>query len=138
MSRLSPLRHPNGFTFIELIMVVTMVGVLLSVTVPISYSMYERYQASLEAERILTILSTARLEAFLYGEEKVVSSSEGKVIINEKVMDTGSIVFAQIDSPIRFFKTGTTSGGQIRVHSRNNLFIIDVGSPLGDLTLRTG
>jgi hypothetical protein len=119
-------------------MVVAMVGMLLSVTVPISYSMYERYQASLEAERILTIMSNVRLEAFLYGEEKVVSSSEGRLVINNEVVDTVKGVFAQIDSPIRFFKTGTTSGGTIKVHSRNNLFIIDVGPPLGDLTLRTG
>ena len=48
---------PQGFTLLELLMVVSLVILLLAVTLPVSYSMVQGYQASLQAEEMLLMLS---------------------------------------------------------------------------------
>ena len=41
-------RRENGFTLIELLLVISIIGIMLSVSVPMSFSMYDNYKASPE------------------------------------------------------------------------------------------
>jgi prepilin-type N-terminal cleavage/methylation domain-containing protein len=129
--------NSKGFTLIELLLVVTIVGVLMSVTIPISYSMYERYKVSVSAEKALLLISKIRLESFLYGQENIIVSDRGKLVVNDKPADMPEDMFFQIDSPIRFFRTGATTGGEVKIRLDDHLFVIDIESPFGALTLRT-
>lgn len=129
--------NSKGFTLIELLLVVTIVGVLMSVTIPISYSMYERYKVSVSAEKALLLISKIRLESFLYGQENTIVSDRGKLVVNDMPADMPEDMFFQIDSPIRFFRTGATTGGEVKIRLDDHSFVIDIESPFGALTLRT-
>jgi len=133
---LLPITCNKGFTLIELLIVITIIGMMYSVSVPISYSIYQRYQTSLKAEKVLTLVSSMRVEAFLYGRDKIIESKEGRMLINGT--DSGGFedLFIQIDSPIRYYRSGTTSGGEIKIYANKNTYLIEIKSPLGEITMK--
>jgi prepilin-type N-terminal cleavage/methylation domain-containing protein len=127
----------KGFTLIELLIVITIIGMMFSVSLPVSWSMYQRYQASLKAEKILTLVSSLRMEAFLYGKERLIQSQDGKLFVDGADVDDFKDIFIQIDQPITFYKAGTTSGGEIKVYAGDNTFVIEIQAPLGGITMKT-
>lgn len=126
----------KGFTLIELLLVITLIGMLFAVSLPVSYSMYQRYQASLKAEKVLTLVSSLRMESFLYGQERLIQARDGRILVNGSEVDGFGDLFVQIASPIKFYRTGTTSGGEIKIYADNNTFLVIVQAPLGGLTLK--
>ncbi len=127
----------SGFTLIELLLVVTIIGMMYSMSVPITYSIYQRYQASLEAEKVLTLVSSMRMEAFLYSRDKHIESKEGRLLVNGTDPGGFKDLFIQIDNPINFYRSGTTSGGEIKVYADKNTFLIEIQSPLGEITFKS-
>ena len=124
----------RGFTLIELLIVISIVGVMLSVSLPISVGMFESYKASLKAQEVMLYISGLRRDSFLYSEGKVISSKNDALTVddNEKVFEGVRI---RLDSPIIFYRNGTTSGGVIRIHVAGQAYTLSVGAPLGDLLL---
>ena len=124
----------KGFTLIEILLVMSLIGILLSVSLPISYSMYSSYKASLKAEEVMIFISGLRRESFLYSEAKSLSSKDGVMMVNSKEK-----VFADtlihIDRLIEFYKNGTTSGGTLRIKVGNQDYTLNVRAPFGDLSL---
>ena len=124
----------KGFTLIEIIIVVSIISLMLSVTLPISYSMYRSYKASLKAEEVMILISSLKRESFLYSEAKVLSSKDGVMAVNGKeeiLKDT----IIRIDQPIEFYKNGTTSGGTVGVYVGDQGFSLNVQAPFGNITL---
>ena len=124
----------KGFTLIEILIVVSIIGLILSVSLPISYNMYMSYKASLKAEEVMVFISSLKRESFLYSEAKVLASKDGVMIVNgkEKTFDDTSI---QIDQPIEFYRNGTTSGGTLKIYVGNQAYTLNVQAPLGGLIL---
>jgi len=128
----------RGFTLIELLIVISIIGIMLSVSVPISFNMYESYKASLKAQEVMLFISGLRRDSFLYSERKVLFSKNDMITVDgeQKVFGDTRI---QIDSPIVFYRNGTTSGGMLRIYVGDQAYCLNVGAPLGDLLLtRTG
>ena len=98
---------PQGFTLIEILLVISIIGLMLSVTLPISYSMYNSYKASLKAEEVMIFVSTLKRESFLYSEAKILSSKEGVMTVNGKEKTFNDILI-HIDPPVEFYKNGTS------------------------------
>jgi prepilin-type N-terminal cleavage/methylation domain-containing protein len=124
----------KGFTLIEILLVIALIGLIFSVSLPVSYSMYTSYKASLKAEEVMIFISSLKRESFLYSEAKLLSSKDGVMTINgeEKVFaDT----FIQIDQPIEFYKNGTTSGGILNMSVGGQAYTLNVHTPFGDLIL---
>jgi general secretion pathway protein H len=119
---------------IEILIVVSIIGLMFSVTLPISYSMYGSYKASLKAEEVMVFISSLKRESFLYSEAKVLSSKDGVMIVNgkEKTFDDTSI---QIDQPIEFYRNGTTSGGTLKIYVGDQAYTLNVQTPLGGIIL---
>jgi hypothetical protein len=118
--------------------VIAIVGIMLSVSVPVSFSMYEGYKASLKAQEVMLFVSGLRRESFLYSERKILSSRNDIITVDgkENVFEDTRI---QIDAPIVFYRNGTTSGGTVRMYIGKQAYSLNVGAPLGDLQLtRTG
>jgi len=131
-------RSQKGFTLIEILLVVAIVGIMLSVSLPMSFSMYESYKASLKAQEVMVFISSLRRESFLYSEGKVLSSKNDVITVDgkEKNFEDTRI---RIDSPITFFRNGTTSGGTIRIYVGDQAYSLNVTAPLGNMLLtRTG
>ena len=126
--------NKKGFTLIEILIVLSIIGLMFSVTLPISYSMYGSYKASLKVEKVMVFISSLKRESFLYSEAKVLSSKDGVMIVNgkEKTFDDTSI---QIDQPIEFYRNGTTSGGTLKIYVGDQAYTLNVQTPLGGITL---
>ena len=137
-TRFTKFTKESGFTFIELLIVVSIIGIMLSVSMPISFNMYTSYKASLKAQEVMVFISGLRRDAFLYSERKLLSSKGDVIMVNdeEKVFEDTRI---RIDSPIVFYRNGTTSGGTINIYIGDQAYSLSVNAPLGDLLLaRTG
>jgi prepilin-type N-terminal cleavage/methylation domain-containing protein len=123
-----------GFTLIEILLVMAILGLMLSVTLPISYDMYRSYKASLRAEEVMMVVSGLKRESFLYNERKILTAENGVMRVNgeEKTISEAQI---RIDTPIEFYKNGTTSGGILTVVTGNQVYEVQVQAPLGNLSL---
>jgi general secretion pathway protein H len=128
------MKNKKGFTLIEILIVLSIIGLMFSVALPISYSMYGSYKASLKAEEVMVFISSLKRESFLYSEAKVLSSKDGVMIVNgkEKTFDDTSI---QIDQPIEFYRNGTTSGGTLKIYVGDQAYTLNVQTPLGGIIL---
>lgn len=126
----------KGFTFMELLVVVMMVGLLLSIIVPFSQARYERYKGAVEAEKVLLFLSEMRRRAFLYGKEIEINSQEGALFTSEG--DTLKIEggFIEVKKPFKFYSSGTTDGGVIFFHYGRSSWVIEIHPPFSELSLR--
>jgi len=124
----------KGFTLIEILIVVSIIGLILSVSLPISYSMYNSYKASLKAEEVMIFISSLKRESFLYSEAKNLSSKDGVILVNGKEQVFNDTI-VQIDQPIEFYKNGTTSGGTLKIYVGNQAYFLNVQAPLGGLIL---
>jgi prepilin-type N-terminal cleavage/methylation domain-containing protein len=124
----------KGFTLIEILIVVSILGLMLSVSLPISYDMYKSYKASLKAEEVMVFLSGLRRESFLYSEAKVLSSKDGVISVNGKEEIFKDTVI-RIDQPIEFYKNGTTSGGTLKIFVGNQAYSLNVQAPFGNIIL---
>ncbi|WP_435547438.1 type II secretion system protein [Desulfobacterium sp. N47] len=127
-------RSQKGFTLIELLIVISIIGIMLTVSLPVSFAMYSRYTADLKVQEIMVYLSDMRLDSFLYSESKIITSVNDDLVINgnPKAFDDVRI---RVDSPIEFYKNGTTSGGSIKLYAGDYIFNLQVEAPLGGLTV---
>ena len=128
----------GGFTLIELSIVIAIIGLMFSVALPVSYRMLQSYQSSLEAQKVLTVISALRREAFLYSDERQVDAQNGRLLIDGKQMETFKDISIATDSPITFYRNGTTSGGRLRLRLKDDAFTIEVIGPKGDFRLNHG
>ncbi|KJR40403.1 prepilin-type [Candidatus Magnetoovum chiemensis] len=125
----------KGFTIIELLIVLVLTAAILSITMPVSINIYNRYKASLEAEKVLVIFAKTQRLAFLYGQSRSMTAKNGIIYINnEKSAVEG--VFASLASPIVFYSTGASAGGVATVYVNNFTFKIYVASPYGEIYMQ--
>lgn len=126
--------NKKGFTLIEILLVISIIGIMFSVSLPISYNMYNSYKASIKAQEIMVFVSGLRLESFLYSEGKILSSVNDVITVNG-LQRSFADTHVQIDQPITFYKNGTTSGGIVKISVGDQAYSLSVKAPLGDLIL---
>jgi prepilin-type N-terminal cleavage/methylation domain-containing protein len=131
-------RRCGGFTLIEISVVIAIIGLMLSVALPVSYSMYKSYQTSLEAEKVLTFISGLKREAFLYGTERRIETNEGLILLDGQERKELSHMKIESEKPIMIFNNGTTTGGSLKVTIDSYGYRIELSEPHGDLKLVRG
>lgn len=128
----------QGFTLVELLIVVVIVSLIFSLVTPSIENLYTRYSIHLSAEKVLFYILDFKRRAFLFGEEIEIYEREGKLIIcttegeEEKTFED---FIVEISQPIKFFSTGTTNGGVIKLKKENYTLIITIKAPLGDFLI---
>lgn len=91
---LSGVNHNQGFTLIELIMVITISGILLTVAVPSFNLTIKNTRLDSHASRFISDLSFARSEAIKRGERVTICKSNNKTnCTNSDGWEEGWIVF---------------------------------------------
>jgi prepilin-type N-terminal cleavage/methylation domain-containing protein len=130
-------RKSHGFTLIEILLVIAIIAAMFAVTVPISYNMYQSHKASLKAEEVLVFIAGLKRESFLYSEAKVLSSKDGIMAVNGEKAEFGD-TYIQIDTPIEFYKNGTTTGGTVKVLAAGQPYSLKVQPLFGDLSMERG
>lgn len=125
----------KGFTLVELLIVVAIIGLMLSVSLPISFSMYSNYKSSIKAQEVMLFISKLKRESFLYSEKKVLSSKNNRITIDGQAEAFDDSVI-QIDTPIIFYRNGTTSGGTVKVSAGGSAYLVMIQAPLGDLAMK--
>jgi len=131
------MRGNKGFTIIELLIVVSIIGLMMTVTLPVSFDMYARYKASLKAQELMVVISDLRRESFLYSENTVLSANNNVLNVNGRNRGFDDIR-VKIDKPIVFFKNGTTSGGFVNLIIGDYAFALHIQAPRGDMSLENG
>lgn len=122
----------KGFTLIELLLVLFILSFILGFAAPISYTLYNNYKETNEIEKLTLFLSQIRREAFLYNKEITIYEINESLYINDEVIKKFPFKF-KINSPIRFYNKGTSSGGIIYVFTGRSIYKLVISSPFGEI-----
>lgn len=116
-----------GFTMIELLAAITIVGMLLAVTVPASMRFYQSIQYRQAVRDVVTVLSSARYAAVNTGraQDVAINPKTNELQFNDKhtrlpqglhlVVTSAREVNREEEGVIRFYPEGGSSGGGIDI-----------------------
>ena len=148
----------KGFTLIELLIVIVIIAMIFAVTVPVSLNMYNRYMASIEAEKVMLYMFKLQRDSFLDGQERLIETDKGVITVNgvlhrfsedvavnpaepssaqNQQQEKTQINFVYIPSPILFFTNGTTSGGVVMVYVKEFIFAVKIAPPYGTIRMES-
>jgi prepilin-type N-terminal cleavage/methylation domain-containing protein len=125
----------KGFTLMELLVVVILIGLIFSVIFPETKTKYEKYVGSLEAEKIILFLLKKKRESFLYGKEIEIFVKDGILCTDEGERFKPEKGYLQIESSLKFYPLGSTNGGKIYFNFGKITFLIQVKAPFGEISL---
>ena len=117
----------RGFTLVELLAAITIVGLLLAVSVPASMRFYDSIKYRQSVRDVITLLGSARYQAVNTGkaQDVMIDTQARKLRLNEDartfpdgfnlVVRTAREVNRDNKGIIRFYPEGGSSGGDIDI-----------------------
>ena len=123
----APRGRYHGFTMVELLVAITIVGLLLAVVVPSSVRFYDSIRYRQSVRDVITLLGSARYLAVNSGEAQdvIVSPRERTLRLNEEsrtlpkgmniIVHSASELNRDDEGVIRFYPEGGSSGGDLDV-----------------------
>ncbi|CAH9056817.1 hypothetical protein PSECIP111854_01870 [Pseudoalteromonas sp. CIP111854] len=125
------MKHINGFTLIELMIVMMIVALLTSLVGPLAFESLSRSQAKSEVMEVKRVLASASQKAFLLGEklEIELSGSEIKILKVDNVQLLKQMNFELVSfkpQKFEFNSKGLTQRKIVVVNYRNRDSEIDV------------
>jgi general secretion pathway protein H len=117
----------RGFTMLELLVAITIAGLVLAVTVPAAARFYQSMQYRAAVKDVVTVLASARYQAVNDGraQDVTINTRTNELRLNDVVKDLpGELRVAaraagELNSDglavIRFYPEGGSSGGEVSV-----------------------
>ena len=124
---LAPALRERGFTLLELLAAITVVGLVLAASVPASIRFYESIQYRQSIRDTVTVLASARYQAVTSGEAQdvLINPRERSVRYGDKVHVLPEVVNIAVhgaqevnrqdEGVIRFYPEGGSSGGGVDI-----------------------
>jgi general secretion pathway protein H len=120
-------RQGRGFTIIELLVAITIVGMLLAVAVPSSMRLYQSMQYRGAVKDVVTLFAAARYRAIITGrpQDVVINPRTRELRLNDTVQRLPEALNVVVHSArelnqqdagiIRFYPEGGSSGGGVDI-----------------------
>lgn len=117
----------RGFTLLEILAAITIVGLVLAVTVPASARFYQSMQYRAAVKDVVTLLSSARYQAVNDGraQDVLIDPGSNTLRLNDTVKSLPSTLAISASSAselnsqglavIRFYPEGGSSGGEVNI-----------------------
>ncbi|WP_049723714.1 GspH/FimT family pseudopilin [Gilvimarinus polysaccharolyticus] len=135
----------RGFTLLELLIVFSIAGLLLAVSVPASHKMYQSMQYREAVRDVRRALEAARYKAMISGQAAQVSINPREKRIgygNGESRDLPDFVTLEVEAAqelmldsdtavIRFYSDGSSTGGTVNIGRNNRWVRLHVGWLLG-------
>jgi len=129
-----PLKKKKGFTLLELLVVIVLITLMFSLTLPVSYDMVHRYKAAIRAQEVMMYVSGLRRDAFLYSQRHLLDSRDNVLTVDGQDVPFADVLIS-VEEPIIFYRNGATSNGRIRISAGDERYILNVTAPFGALNL---
>ena len=138
----------EGYTLLEMLVVLGLLGLILSVSLPVSFQSVQSRNLNEQARMVTTVLKTARTEAIIKNKETMVEADVTKNLISFKdgseyvkldrkitlKMLTARQEAIREHGAIRFFANGSSTGGMIILQREGHSVAIRVDWLTGKMT----
>ena len=113
----------KGFTLIEVLIVMVLLGLAISIVIPDVGTLYEKIQFRSQTKKIYELVLKIRFHSFYYQKSIVLSSADSRLIIRGLDLSEDRIpeIPVELSREISFSPNGVSSGGDIRLYFRGKL-----------------
>jgi len=112
MPGIMTIRHPNGFTLIEILVVLVMIGLLAAVALPGMMRMKESVEYANQRDQILSSITSLSYQAYVTGQPITLKGES----LPFRLPDGWTL---ETPNPIAYNFNGACSGGQMDIISPN-------------------
>lgn len=122
-------RHADGYTLLEIIMVVTLIGLMAGIVAPRMALMYESSRWASERDDVLRVIAGLGFTAFREGRAFELSRYPGPDA-EGLLLDLPEGWNIEAEKPIRYSVDGVCFGGKLRLSKGDRTILLELPPPL--------
>ncbi len=114
----APVPRPGkGFTLVELLVVMALLGLTVAVVIPNITTAYDKIKFKGETKKLLEIVKRCRFQAFFNQKNVVLSEKNSRLVIEGLDLEEGKIpdLRCRLKDEIQFAANGVSTGGEILI-----------------------